>query len=165
MRVGMGYDVHPLVEGRRLVLGGVEIPFERGLAGHSDGDVLVHAVIDALLGAAGLGDIGTHFPSTDPKYKDISSITLLRQIGSLLRDQGWQVGNIDATIVAERPRLSPFADQMRKRMCETLGIGREQIGVKATTTEGLGFAGRGEGIAAYAVALVERSSGREKSSA
>ena len=157
MRVGIGYDVHTLVEGRRLVLGGVEVPFERGLAGHSDGDVLVHAVIDALLGAAGLGDIGTHFPSTDPQYKDISSITLLRQIGSLLQTQGWQVGNIDATIVAESPRLSPFVDQMRKRMGETLGIAPEQIGVKATTTESLGFAGRGEGIAAYAVASVEKS--------
>jgi 2-C-methyl-D-erythritol 2,4-cyclodiphosphate synthase len=152
----MGYDVHPLVEGRRLILGGVEIPFERGLAGHSDGDVLVHAVVDALLGAAALEDIGTHFPSTDPKYKDISSIILLRQIATLLQTQGWQVGNIDATIVAEQPRLSPFVDQMRERICETLGVGREQIGVKATTTEGLGFAGRGEGIAAYAIALVER---------
>jgi 2-C-methyl-D-erythritol 2,4-cyclodiphosphate synthase len=156
MRVGIGYDVHPLVEGRRLILGGVEIPFERGLAGHSDGDVLVHAIMDALLGAAALGDIGTHFPSTEPKYKDISSIVLLRQIAGSLQTQGWQVGNIDATIVAEHPRLSPFVDQMRERICETLGVGREQIGVKATTTEGLGFAGRGEGIAAYAIALVER---------
>jgi 2-C-methyl-D-erythritol 2,4-cyclodiphosphate synthase len=158
MRVGIGYDVHPLAEGRRLVLGGVEVPFERGLAGHSDGDVLVHAIIDALLGAAALGDIGTHFPSSDPKYKDVSSISLLRQIGALLRERGWGVGNIDATIVAERPRLSPFVERMRKLMGQTLGIATEQIAVKAKTTDGLGFAGRGEGVAAYAVALVERLS-------
>jgi len=156
MRVGIGYDVHPLVEGRRLVLGGVVIPFEKGLSGHSDADVLVHAIIDALLGAASLGDIGTHFPPTDPKYKDISSLTLLRQIGTLLKAEGWQVGNIDATIVAEQPKLSPFIPQMQQWISETLGISKEQVGVKSTTSKGLGFLGKGEGIAAHAVALVER---------
>jgi 2-C-methyl-D-erythritol 2,4-cyclodiphosphate synthase len=155
MRVGIGYDVHPLVEGRKLVLGGIEIPFERGLSGHSDGDVLVHAIIDALLGATALGDIGTHFPSTDPKYKDISSLVLLRQIGALLKTGGWQVGNIDVTVVAERPRLSPFVAQMRKRIGETLGIGIEQVAVKTTTSKGLGFIGEGMAIAAHAVACVE----------
>jgi 2-C-methyl-D-erythritol 2,4-cyclodiphosphate synthase len=156
MRVGIGYDVHPLVRGRRLVLGGIEIPFEKGLNGHSDADVLVHAIIDALLGAAGLGDIGTHFPSSEPKYKDISSITLLRQVGALLQNHGWQVSNIDATIVAEQPKLSPFIPQMRQRISEALGIGIEQIGVKSTTSKGLGFVGKGEGMAAHAVALVEK---------
>ena len=156
MRVGIGYDVHPLVKGRRLILGGVEIPFERGLAGHSDGDVLVHAIIDALLGATGLGDIGTHFPPSAPQYKGISSIILLRQVGVLLQSEGWQVGNIDATILAERPMLSPFINEMRQRMGEALRVSRSQVGIKATTHEGLGFVGREEGIAAYAVALVER---------
>jgi 2-C-methyl-D-erythritol 2,4-cyclodiphosphate synthase len=156
MRVGIGYDVHPLVRGRRLVLGGIEIPFEKGLDGHSDADVLVHAIIDALLGAAGLGDIGTHFPSSEPKYKDISSITLLRQVGSLLQTHGWQVNNIDATVVAEQPKLSSFIPQMQRRISEALGIGPEQVGVKSTTSKGLGFLGKGEGIAAHAVALVEK---------
>jgi len=156
MRVGIGYDVHPLVRGRRLVLGGIEIPFEEGLDGHSDADVLVHAIIDALLGAAGLGDIGTHFPSSEPKYKDISSITLLRQVGSLLQTDGWQVNNIDATVVAEQPKLSPFIPQMRQRISETLGINPEQVAVKSTTSKGLGFLGKGEGIAAHAVALIEK---------
>jgi 2-C-methyl-D-erythritol 2,4-cyclodiphosphate synthase len=159
MRVGIGYDVHPLVRGRRLVLGGIAIPFEKGLDGHSDADVLVHAIIDALLGAAGLGDIGTHFPSSEPKYKDISSITLLRQVGSLLQTHSWQVGNIDATIVAEQPRLSAFIPQMQRRISEALGIGPEQVGVKSTTSKGLGFLGKGEGIAAHAVALVEKPTG------
>jgi 2-C-methyl-D-erythritol 2,4-cyclodiphosphate synthase len=156
MRVGIGYDVHPLVEGRRLVLGGVEIPFEAGLAGHSDADALVHAIIDALLGAASLGDIGTHFPDTDPQYKDISSLRLLRQVGDLLQNQGWRVGNIDATVVAEHPQLSSFIPQMCQMIGEALGIREEQIGVKATTSKRLGFLGKGEGIAAYAVALVEK---------
>jgi len=160
MKVGIGYDVHPLVKGRRLVLGGVEIPSEKGLAGHSDADVLVHAVIDALLGAAGMGDIGTHFPPGDAKYKDVSSLRLLRQVGDLIRAQGWQVGNIDATVVAERPQLSPFIEGMCQRVSEALGIDREQVGAKATTSEGIGFVGRGEGIAAYAVVLVQRSSER-----
>lgn len=155
MRVGVGYDVHPLVRGRRLVLGGVEIPFDKGLDGHSDADVLVHAIIDALLGAAGLKDIGAHFPSSDPQYKDISSLTLLRQVGDLLRDHGWKAGNIDATVIAERPRLLDYIPQMRQRIGETLGIGAEQVGVKSTTAKGLGFLGRGEGIAVHAVALIE----------
>jgi len=156
MRVGIGYDVHPLARGRRLVLGGIEIPFDKGLDGHSDADVLVHAIIDALLGAAGLGDIGTHFPSDERKYKDVSSITLLRQVGALLQTHGWQVCNIDATIVAEQPHLSPFISQMQQRISETLGISPEQVGVKSTTSKGLGFVGKGEGIAAHAVALVEK---------
>jgi 2-C-methyl-D-erythritol 2,4-cyclodiphosphate synthase len=156
MRVGVGYDVHPLVSGRRLVLGGVDIPFERGLDGHSDADVLVHSIIDALLGATGLGDIGTHFPPSDPRYKDISSISLLRQVISLLRAQGWCVGNVDASIVAEQPRLTPFVPQMRRIIGEALGIDAEQVGVKSTTSKGMGFLGKGEGIAAHAVVLVEK---------
>jgi len=155
MRIGTGYDVHPLVQGRRLILGGVEIPFDKGLDGHSDGDVLVHSIIDALLGAAGLEDIGAHFPSSDPQYKDISSLTLLRQVGALLQDHGWKVGNIDATVVAERPRLLDFIPQMRERIGETLGISMGQVSVKSTTSKGLGFLGEGEGIAVHAVALVE----------
>ena len=155
MRIGIGYDVHPLVHGRRLVLGGVEIPFDKGLDGHSDGDVLVHSIIDALLGAAGLRDIGAHFPSSDSQYKDISSLTLLRQVGALLRDHGWKVGNIDAAVVAERPRLLDFIPQMRQRIGETLGISMEQVSVKSTTSKGLGFLGEGEGIAVHAVALIE----------
>ena len=158
MRVGIGYDVHPLVAGRPLVLGGVTVKFGRGLQGHSDADVLTHAIIDALLGAAALGDIGSHFPSTDPGYKDISSIALLCQVGELLAAQGWQVVNIDTTIVAEKPVLSPFIPQMRHRIAEALRTDDGQIGVKATTSEGMGFVGRGEGMAAYAVALVERHS-------
>ena len=155
MRVGIGYDVHPLVAGRPLVLGGVEVPFERGLSGHSDADVVVHAIIDALLGAAALGDIGTHFPSSDPQYEGMSSIALLERVGDILRGAGIEVVNIDATIVAERPRLVPYVDEMRYAICEALDIANEQVSVKATTTDGLGFAGHGEGIAAHAVALVE----------
>lgn len=158
MRVGIGYDVHPLVKGRALILGGVNIPFERGLHGHSDADALVHAIIDALLGAAGLGDIGTHFPPGDPKYKDISSLKLLHHVGGLLQAQGWQISNLDSTVVAERPKLSPFFDQMRLRISEALGIDKEQVGIKASTSEQMGFVGRGEGIAAYAVALIEVTS-------
>ena len=157
MRVGVGYDVHPLVSGRRLVLGGVEIPFEKGLDGHSDADVPVHAIIDALLGAVGLGDIGLHFPSSDPRYKDISSVSLLRRVISLLRAEGWLVCNVDASIVAERPRLTPFTSDMRGIIAEALGIDAEQVGVKSTTSKGLGFLGKGEGIAAHAVALVEKT--------
>jgi 2-C-methyl-D-erythritol 2,4-cyclodiphosphate synthase len=157
MRVGVGYDVHPLVSGRRLILGGVEIPFEKGLDGHSDADVLVHAIIDALLGATGLGDIGVHFPSSDLRYKDISSVSLLRQVISLLRTQGWLVCNVDATIVAERPRLTPFISEMRGIIGEALGIDVDLVGVKSTTPKGLGFLGRGEGIAVHAVAMVEKA--------
>ncbi|TET87906.1 MAG: 2-C-methyl-D-erythritol 2,4-cyclodiphosphate synthase [Dehalococcoidia bacterium] len=156
MRVGLGSDGHSFARGRRLVLGGIDIPFDKGLDGHSDADVLVHAIIDALLGAAGLGDIGTHFPSSEPEYKDISSIALLRQVGSLLQTHGWQIENIDATIVAEQPQLSPFIPRMRQRISETLGISLEKVGVKSTTSKGLGFVGKGEGIAAHAVALVEK---------
>lgn len=155
MRVGVGYDVHNFIEGRRLMLGGVEIPFDKGLDGHSDADVLVHSIIDALLGAAGLGDIGAHFPSSDPEYKDVSSLVLLRQVGKLLQYNGWQVGNIDATVVAERPRLLDFIPQMRQQIGETLGISAEQVSVKSTTAKGLGFLGEGKGIAVHAVALID----------
>lgn len=156
IRVGIGYDVHPLVKGRRLVLGGVEVPFELGLVGHSDADALIHAVIDALLGAAGLKDIGSHFPDSDASYKNISSLILLQRTNKLLEARGWHIVNVDATIVAQRPRLAPYNEQMRRNISQTLGLSAEQVGVKATTSEGLGFAGRGEGIAAYAVALLER---------
>ncbi len=154
MRVGLGYDVHPLVPGRKLVIGGVEIPFEKGLGGHSDADVLIHAVVDSLLGAAGLKDIGTHFPPDDPRYAGISSLVLLEEVGKMLKHKGVEVRNIDAVIVAERPKLSAFIDEMRARISRRLGIEVWQVMVKATTTEGLGFAGRGEGIAAYAVSMV-----------
>jgi len=156
MRVGIGFDVHPLVEGRDLILGGVKIPHEKGLAGHSDADVLVHAVMDALLGAADLGDIGAHFPPSDPAFKDISSMTLLQRVADLLGDRGLEVGNIDVVVAAERPMLSPFIPEMRRRIGDILGVEDGQVTIKATTTEGLGFVGRGEGVAAQAVALVER---------
>ena len=156
MRVGIGFDVHPLVEGRALILGGVGIPHDKGLAGHSDADVLVHAVMDALLGAADLGDIGAHFPPSDPTFKDISSMTLLQRVADLLSDRGLEVGNIDVVVAAERPMLSPFIPEMRRRVGDVLGIDSGRVTIKATTTEGLGFVGRGEGIAAQAVALVER---------
>ncbi|MCJ7516201.1 MAG: 2-C-methyl-D-erythritol 2,4-cyclodiphosphate synthase [Dehalococcoidia bacterium] len=155
MRVGIGYDVHKLVPGRKLILGGVEVPFDKGLSGHSDADVLTHAIMDALLGAAALRDIGNHFPPEDPKYKDISSLVLLDEVNKLVWDKGFVVVNIDATIVAQEPELSPFIEDMRGLISHTLGIRLEQVMVKATTTNGLGFAGRGEGMAAYAVALIE----------
>jgi 2-C-methyl-D-erythritol 2,4-cyclodiphosphate synthase len=139
------------------VLGGVHVPFDKGLSGHSDADVLTHAIIDALLGASGLRDIGTHFPSEDPRYEDISSLKLLDEVNRLVRAQGFRVGNVDATIVAQQPRLSDFTDDMRKNISKTLGISQERVMVKATTTDGLGFPGRGEGIAAHAVALVEEN--------
>ena len=157
MRVGIGYDVHPLVPGRRLVLGGAEIPFDKGLDGHSDGDAAVHAIIDALLGAAGLGDIGTHFPSSEPEYKDISSLTLLHRVVQKLKGRGFEVCNVDATIVAEQPRLSPFVDQMRESISRTLGVSVDQVGVKTTTSKGLGFVGQGKAIAVHAVALVNET--------
>ncbi|ADL08831.1 2-C-methyl-D-erythritol 2,4-cyclodiphosphate synthase [Thermosediminibacter oceani] len=156
MRVGIGYDAHRLVEGRRLVLGGVVIPFEKGLLGHSDADVLVHAINDALLGAAALGDIGTHFPDTDPKYKDISSILLLKKVGELLKREGFGVVNIDSVICAEKPKLSPFIEKMRQNIAEALNIAKEKVSVKATTTEGMGFEGRGEGISAQAICLIKK---------
>ena len=155
MRVGIGYDAHALVPGRKLVLGGVHIPFDKGLLGHSDADVLIHAIIDALLGASGLKDIGTYYPSDDQRYKDISSLTLLAEVSKLIGDKGIIVNNIDATVVAQQPKLSGFIDDMRVQIAESLRISPENIMVKATTTEGLGFTGRGEGIAAYAIALIQ----------
>jgi len=155
MRVGIGYDVHPLVKGRKLVLGGVGIPFDRGLSGWSDADVLTHAVIDALLGAAALGDIGGHFPPDEPEYKDISSLALLENIKGKLAKNGWRVVNIDTTVIAESPRLSDYIERIRQQLGKTLSIGISQVSVKASTSNGLGFIGRGEGIAACAVALVE----------
>ena len=157
MRVGIGYDVHPLVRGRKLVLGGVEIPFDRGLGGWSDADALTHAIIDALLGAAALGDIGSHFPSGRPEYKDISSLSLLETTRDKLVGGGFKIVNVDATIVAEKPRLSDFIDQMRQKLSQALAIKLEQVSVKASTANGLGFVGRGEGIAVFAVAMVEES--------
>ena len=155
MRVGIGYDVHPLASGRKLILGGIHIPFAQGLSGHSDADVLTHAIIDALLGAAGLKDIGSHFPSEDESYKDVSSLVLLGKASELVMKRGFKVGNIDATVVAQQPKLSPFINDIRVRLSQALGIEKERLMVKATTTEGLGFAGRGEGIAAYAVVLLD----------
>lgn len=152
VRVGMGYDVHPLVFGRKLVLGGVHIPYELGLSGHSDADVLVHAVMDALLGAAGLGDIGRHFPDTDARYRDASSIALLARVADLLREHGYRAAHIDAVLVAERPRLAPYTESMRANIGRAAGLAPAAVNIKATTTEGLGFTGKGEGIAAYAVA-------------
>ena len=154
MRVGMGYDVHRLTEGRKLILGGVEIPWEKGLLGHSDADVLVHAVMDALLGAAALGDIGKHFPDTDPAYKGISSILLLRHVTELLKKHGYTIGNIDATIIAQKPKMAPHILKMRENMAEAMGISVDCLNEKATTEEGLGFTGSEEGIAAQAICLL-----------
>jgi 2-C-methyl-D-erythritol 2,4-cyclodiphosphate synthase len=155
-RIGTGYDVHRLVAGRKLMIGGVDIPFEKGLSGHSDADVLLHAICDALLGAAGLGDIGRHFPDTAPIYKDISSLMLLEEVRRLLVEAGFRVNNVDATIVAEKPKMAPYIPAMITNISEAIKAERSAINVKATTTEGLGFAGRGEGIAAYAVALIRK---------
>ncbi len=151
MRVGIGYDVHRLTEGRKLVLGGVEVAHTLGLDGHSDADVLVHAIMDAMLGAAALGDIGKHFPDTDAAYKGISSMKLLAHVGELIQQQGYVVGNIDATIVAQKPKLRPYIGQMEQNIANVLAIAKEQVNVKATTEEGLGFSGRQEGISAQAV--------------
>lgn len=156
MRIGNGYDVHRLTEGRRLILCGADIPWEKGLLGHSDGDAPVHAVIDALLGAAGLDDIGTHFPDTDPAYLDADSLKLLEQTAALLKAAGWRPVNIDLIIVAQRPKLSPYFGQMKENLSRALEIGPGQVNVKAKTEETLGFTGRGEGIKAYAVALIEQ---------
>lgn len=156
IRIGHGFDVHAFAEGRRLILGGVDIPHERGLLGHSDADVLLHAICDALLGAAGLGDIGKHFPDSDPQYKGIDSRKLLRHVGALLKRHGWAAGNVDATLIAQAPRMAPHIPVMRENIAQDLSVGVEQINVKATTTEQLGFTGRGEGIAAEAVCLIVR---------
>lgn len=156
MRVGMGYDVHRLTAGRKLILGGVEIPYGKGLLGHSDADVLVHAVMDALLGAAALGDIGKHFPDTDPEYEGVSSIWLLEHVGRLLDEKGYVIENIDATIVAQRPKMRPYIEQMRENIATALRIETDQVNVKATTEEGLGFTGTGEGISSQAVCAVEK---------
>ncbi|TYO94651.1 2-C-methyl-D-erythritol 2,4-cyclodiphosphate synthase [Desulfallas thermosapovorans] len=156
MRVGIGYDVHRLVAGRLLVLGGVEVPYHLGLLGHSDADVLVHAVMDALLGAAGCGDIGKLFPDTDQKYRGISSLVLLSRVAGYLGERLWTVSNVDAVVIAQAPKISPYIEQMRVNMAREMGVAPEQVSVKATTTEGLGFAGRGEGIAAQAVACIRR---------
>jgi 2-C-methyl-D-erythritol 2,4-cyclodiphosphate synthase len=154
MRIGHGYDVHRLTEGRKLILGGVEIPFEKGLDGHSDADVLVHAIMDALLGAAALGDIGKLFPDNDPAYAGISSLLLLEKVAQRLREGGFSVGNIDATVLAQRPKLAPHIPQMREKIANTLGISADRVSVKATTEEGLGFTGTGEGVAAHSVCLI-----------
>ena len=154
MRIGQGYDVHKLVEGRELILGGVTVPYEKGLLGHSDADVLVHAVMDALLGAAALGDIGQHFPDTDPAYKGISSIALLEKVGALLEQHGYAVENIDATIIAQRPKLAAYRPRMAENIAAALHLQPDQVSVKATTEEGLGFTGTGEGISSQAIALL-----------
>lgn len=155
MRIGMGYDVHRLVPDRDLILGGVKIPYEKGLLGHSDADVMLHAVMDALLGAAALGDIGKHFPDTDPAYKGISSILLLEHVGKLIEEKGYIIGNIDATIIAQRPKMAPHIGQMRRNMAKALNISEDRINVKATTEEGLGFTGEGLGISSQAICLLE----------
>lgn len=155
-RIGQGFDVHALVPGRRLVLGGVEIPYERGLLGHSDADVLAHAVTDALLGAAGLGDIGRHFPDTDARFAGADSLVLLAEAVRRVREAGYSVGNVDATIVAQAPRMAPHIGEMNARLARAIGVDIGQVNVKARTTERLGFEGRGEGISAHAVALLER---------
>lgn len=155
-RFGMGYDVHQLVENRKLIIGGVDIPYEKGLLGHSDADVLLHAISDALLGAAALGDIGKHFPDTDPRYKGADSLKLLEEVGNLLAAKGYVVGNVDATIVAQKPKMLPHIPQMRENIASVLHVDIDQINVKATTEEYLGFTGSGQGISSYAVAGIER---------
>ena len=155
MRIGHGYDVHRLVEGRRLILGGVEIPYEKGLLGLSDADVLTHALMDALLGAAALGDIGKLFPDNDPNYEGADSVGLLREVRRVLSENGYRVGNVDCTVIAQRPKLAPFIPRMREILAEAMGVELNRVSVKATTEEGLGFSGEGLGIAAHAVALIE----------
>lgn len=154
MRLGFGYDVHPLVSGRKLILGGVEIPYAQGLAGHSDADVLVHAICDSLLGALGAGDIGQHFPDHDPRFQGISSLLLLKEVGFLIAQRGYAVANLDATVIIEEPKIFPYTRQMRENISQTLGVSWQQVNIKATTAEGLGFVGEKKGIAAYAVALL-----------
>lgn len=155
MRIGHGYDVHRLVSDRKLVIGGVEIPYEKGLLGHSDADVLLHAVCDALLGAAALGDIGKHFPDTDDRYKDINSLLLLKAVGNLVSQSGFKISNIDATVVAQAPKLSPYIEKMALNIAGALDIVRQNVNIKATTEEGMGFTGNGDGVAAHAVCLLE----------
>lgn len=155
MRIGMGYDVHRLVENRKLIIGGVEIPYKKGVLGHSDADVLLHAIIDALLGAAALGDIGKHFPDTDSKYEGASSIELLKHVGIMLEEKLYVIGNIDATIIAQMPKMRPHIDKMRDNIANALGIEVDQVNVKATTEEGMGFTGTGEGISAQAICVLE----------
>ena len=155
-RIGNGYDVHKLVEGRKMILGGIEIPHNLGLLGHSDADVLVHAIMDGLLGALALGDIGKHFPDTDDKYKGISSIKLLKEVACLIKNKGYEVVNIDSIVAAEQPKLKPYIDEMRKQVAEALGVEIEAISIKATTEERLGFTGREEGIKSYAVVLLKK---------
>lgn len=157
MRVGIGYDVHRLVAGRDLIIGGVKIEYELGLDGHSDADVLTHAIMDAMLGAAGLGDIGRHFPDTDPEFKGASSLILLKDVVAKIRQRGYTVNNVDGIIVAQKPRMSPYVSRMVEKLAQTIGIDPERVNVKATTTEGLGFAGAGHGIAAHAVVMVRES--------
>ncbi len=156
IRIGMGYDVHRLVEGRKCIIGGVEIPFEKGLLGHSDADVLLHAIMDAMLGALALGDIGKHFPDTDPAYEGIDSLRLLERVDALIRNEGYAVGNIDATIIAQAPKMRPHIDTMRANIAEVLHVDVDRINVKATTEEGLGFTGSGEGISAQAICLLTK---------
>lgn len=156
MRIGHGYDVHRLVEGRKLILGGVDIPYEKGLLGHSDADVLLHAISDALLGAAALGDIGKHFPPDDPEFLDADSLMLLKKVNALLKEKGYTVGNVDATVIAQRPKLLPYIEEMRKAIAAALEVPLDCVSVKATTEEKLGFTGSGDGIAAHSVALIER---------
>lgn len=155
MRIGMGYDVHRMTEGRKLILGGVDIPYEKGLLGHSDADVLLHAIMDALLGAAALGDIGQHFPDSDPAYEGASSVELLKRVGKLIDEKLYVIGNIDATIIAQKPKMAPHIAKMRENVAAALGIEVDQVNIKATTEEGLGFTGSGEGISAQAVACLE----------
>ena len=155
MRIGFGYDVHALTEGRSLVLGGIGIPWERGLSGHSDADVVLHALMDALLGAAALGDIGSHFPDTDPRYRGISSLTLLEEVAKLLRGAGYRVNNIDCTLVAEAPRIRPYVGAMREKIAAALGVTAEDVSIKATTNEKMGFVGREEGMACFAVCTLK----------
>lgn len=156
MRIGFGYDVHQLVEGRKLILGGIDIPFEKGLLGHSDADVLIHAIMDSILGALAEGDIGKHFPDTDNKYKDISSIYLLSEVYKIMDELGYVVGNIDATVVAQRPKLAKYIESMRTKIADTLHTSIDNINIKATTTEWLGFVGREEGISSYSVSLLKK---------
>jgi 2-C-methyl-D-erythritol 2,4-cyclodiphosphate synthase len=155
MRIGMGYDVHKLVQERKLIIGGVEIAYEKGLLGHSDADVLLHAIMDSLLGAASLGDIGKHFPDTDERYKGISSILLLEKVGSLVKEKGFEIENIDSTIIAQKPKMAPYIQTMVKNIAEALDIDADKINVKATTEEGLGFTGRGEGISSQSICLLK----------